>query len=119
MLSARWRPSAEALLHLAIVRGVGAGAVLHTHSVWSTSFRARMPRRAESPSKDMKCSRVGRRPNAQASRVAADSRKLSGYGRTERPGFENSTDESQFHGFLLKEHGLYTWVGLAGSQTPC
>src|SRR6266568_6959470 len=30
------RPSAEALLHLAIVRGVGAGAVLHTHSVWST-----------------------------------------------------------------------------------
>src|SRR5258707_6680456 len=30
------RPSAEAVLHLAIVRGVGAGAVLHTHSVWST-----------------------------------------------------------------------------------
>src|SRR5262249_14953838 len=30
------RPSAEAALHLAIVRGVGAGAVLHTHSVWST-----------------------------------------------------------------------------------
>ncbi len=29
-------PSAEALLHVAIVRGVGAGAVLHTHSVWST-----------------------------------------------------------------------------------
>src|SRR5215472_17242441 len=30
------RPSAEALLHLAIVRAVRAGAVLHTHSVWST-----------------------------------------------------------------------------------
>ena len=30
------RPSAEALLHLTIVRGLGAGAVLHTHSVWST-----------------------------------------------------------------------------------
>src|SRR5712692_8261722 len=30
------RPSAEALLHVAISRGVGAGAVLHTHSVWST-----------------------------------------------------------------------------------
>src|SRR6266700_7844733 len=30
------RPSAEALLHLAIVRGVRAGAVLHTHSVWGT-----------------------------------------------------------------------------------
>lgn len=30
------RPSAETLLHLAIVRQTGAGAVLHTHSVWST-----------------------------------------------------------------------------------
>ena len=29
------RPSAETLLHLAVVRLRGAGAVLHTHSVWS------------------------------------------------------------------------------------
>ena len=30
------RPSAEARLHLEIVRARGAGAVLHTHSIWST-----------------------------------------------------------------------------------
>src|SRR5262245_66047048 len=30
------KPSAETLLHLAIVQNLGAGAVLHTHSVWST-----------------------------------------------------------------------------------
>src|SRR5262245_25318805 len=30
------KPSAETLLHVAIVRTVSAGAVLHTHSVWST-----------------------------------------------------------------------------------
>jgi methylthioribulose-1-phosphate dehydratase len=30
------RPSAEASLHLAIARARGAGAVLHTHSIWST-----------------------------------------------------------------------------------
>ena len=30
------KPSAETLLHLEIVRARGAGAVLHTHSVWST-----------------------------------------------------------------------------------
>ena len=30
------RPSAETLLHLEIIRRRGAGAVLHTHSVWST-----------------------------------------------------------------------------------
>ena len=30
------RPSAEARLHLAVARLKGAGAVLHTHSVWSS-----------------------------------------------------------------------------------
>ena len=30
------RPSAETLLHVAVARTRGAGAVLHTHSVWST-----------------------------------------------------------------------------------
>src|SRR6187549_1802532 len=30
------KPSAETLLHLELVRQRGAGAVLHTHSVWST-----------------------------------------------------------------------------------
>src|SRR5215472_2242007 len=30
------RPSAEALLHFAIIDTLNAGAVLHTHSVWST-----------------------------------------------------------------------------------
>jgi len=30
------RPSAEALLHATVARTTGAGAVLHTHSVWST-----------------------------------------------------------------------------------
>ena len=30
------RPSAEARLHVAIARARGAGAVLHTHSIWST-----------------------------------------------------------------------------------
>jgi methylthioribulose-1-phosphate dehydratase len=30
------RPSAETLLHLTIARARGAGAVMHTHSVWNT-----------------------------------------------------------------------------------
>src|SRR6202008_597020 len=35
VLEGAGRPSAETLLHLAVVRLRGAGAVLHTHSVWS------------------------------------------------------------------------------------
>src|SRR4051812_9981093 len=30
------KPSAETLLHVAVVRATGAESVLHTHSVWST-----------------------------------------------------------------------------------
>ena len=35
------RVSAEALLHVEIVRARGAGAVLHTHSIWSTLLSGR------------------------------------------------------------------------------
>ena len=40
------RASAEALLHLEIVRVRGAGAVLHTHSIWSTLLSERFRGRA-------------------------------------------------------------------------
>jgi methylthioribulose-1-phosphate dehydratase len=36
VVSGKAQPSAETLLHVEIVRARGAGAVLHTHSVWST-----------------------------------------------------------------------------------
>ena len=39
--STRPRVSAEALLHLEIVRARGAGAVLHTHSIWATLLSER------------------------------------------------------------------------------
>ena len=35
-LEAEARPSEETVVHLAVVRERGAGAVLHTHSVWNT-----------------------------------------------------------------------------------
>jgi len=104
------RPSAEALLHLAIVRGVDADAVLHTHSVWSTVL--------------------------SGSHAAQGGIALEGYEmlkglegvRTHKhrewlPILENSQDMIELgehvsktlrenpgiHGFLLREHGLYTW----------
>jgi methylthioribulose-1-phosphate dehydratase len=104
------RPSAEALLHIAIVRGVGAGAVLHTHSVWSTVLSG---------------------SHASQGGVALEGyemlKGLEGV-RTHKhrewlPILENSQDMVELgdrvsktlqaspgiHGFLLKEHGLYTW----------
>ena len=104
------RPSAEALLHLAIARGVNAGAVLHTHSVWSTVLSG---------------------SHASQGGIALEGYEmLKGLAdvRTHKhrewlPILENSQDMVELadhvsktlseipgiHGFLLKEHGLYTW----------
>jgi methylthioribulose-1-phosphate dehydratase len=107
-------PSAEALLHVAIVNGVGAGAVLHTHSVWSTVLSG---------------------SHASQGGIALEGfemlKGLEGVQthkhREWLPILENSQDMAELgarvakilqaspgiHGFLLKEHGLYTWgVGL-------
>ncbi|HKW31479.1 MAG TPA: methylthioribulose 1-phosphate dehydratase [Candidatus Acidoferrum sp.] len=104
------RPSAEALLHLAIVRSVNASAVLHTHSVWSTVLSG---------------------THARHGGIALEGyemlKGLAGVAthkhREWLPILENSQDMVQLadrvsrtveqapgiHGFLLQEHGLYTW----------
>ena len=104
------RPSAEALLHLAIVRSVDAGAVLHTHSVWSTVLSG---------------------THARHGGIALEGyemlKGLAGVTthkhREWLPILENSQDMVELadrvsrtleqkpgiHGFLLQEHGLYTW----------
>ena len=104
------RPSAEALLHLAIVRGLRAGAVLHTHSV---------------------CSTVLSGTHARHGGIALEGYEmLKGLAGVEThkhrewlPILENSQDMVELanrvscaleetpglHGFLLQEHGLYTW----------
>ena len=104
-------PSAETALHLAIARVRGAGAVLHTHSVWSTIL---------SDSVD----------------AAAGGLRIEGYEmlkglngiRTHEhrewlPVVENTQDwtaaaprieaklreHPEAHGILIRRHGLYTW----------
>jgi len=104
------RPSAETLLHCVIARERGAGAVLHTHSVWSTILS------------DV--------------HAAVGAVTISGYEmekgfagvRTHEhreivPILENDQDmtrlaarvsdvlrdRSDAHALLLRQHGLYTW----------
>jgi methylthioribulose-1-phosphate dehydratase len=110
VVSGSGRPSAEALLHVAIVRGLGAGAVLHTHSVWSTFLSGKHA--------------------AQGGLAIEGYEMLKGLEgvRTHQhrewlPILENSQDMDELsgrvattlrqnpgvHGFLLREHGLYTW----------
>jgi methylthioribulose-1-phosphate dehydratase len=41
VIAGEGRPSDEAPLHLALVRALGAGAVVHTHGLWSTVLSSR------------------------------------------------------------------------------
>lgn len=104
------KPSAEALLHVTVARELNAGAVLHTHSVWSTVLSGL--RAAEGgvalEGYEMLKGLEGVRThkhrewlpileNSQDMRGLAE--KVSATLR-ETPGI---------HGFLLRGHGLYTW----------
>jgi methylthioribulose-1-phosphate dehydratase len=104
------RPSAEARLHLEIVRVRGAGAVLHTHSLWSTLLSDR---------------------HAAAGGLAIEGyemlKGLEGVATHEHrewiPILETDQDMVRLagrvrdtldrhpacHALLLRRHGLYTW----------
>ena len=107
---ARGRPSAEARLHVEIVRTLDAGAVLHTHSIWSTLLSDR---------------------HADRHGVAIEGyemlKGLAGVTTHEHrewiPILDNDQDMIRLavrvrdvlqskpmpHAFLLRRHGMYTW----------
>jgi methylthioribulose-1-phosphate dehydratase len=104
------KPSAETLLHINVVLQRGAGSVLHTHSVWST---------------------VLSNVHAAAGGILIEGfemlKGLEGVKSHQHgewlPIVENSQDMRALaetvskilalypdaHGFLLRQHGLYTW----------
>jgi len=104
------RPSAEAAIHFAVIRVRSAGAVLHTHSVWSTVL-SEAHRRAGSVSisgYEMLKGLDGVRTHEHTEHLpilenSQDMRELS-----IRVG-ELLKSQAQIHGFLLRGHGLYTW----------
>ena len=104
------RPSAEALLHLAVARVHGAGAILHTHSVWSTLLS------------ELHAAEGGLAISGYEMLKGLEGVKTHEH-REWLPILENSQDipslaarieavlrsHSDSHGFLLRAHGLYTW----------
>src|SRR6058998_2351502 len=104
------RPSAETLLHLAIVRTQGAGAVLHTHSVWSTILSDyhighggffiegyEMLKGLEGIKTHEHREWVPILENSQdMEALAAEARRMI-------------EENPEIHGFLIRRHGMYTW----------
>jgi len=103
------RPSAETHLHLMVVKARDAGAVLHTHSVWTTVLtNATEAREISIRGYEMLKGLAGVQTHEHEERVpivenAQDMPKLAREVEgilAERPGA---------HAFLLRRHGLYTW----------
>jgi methylthioribulose-1-phosphate dehydratase len=104
------KPSAETGLHLAIVRTRGAGAVLHTHSLWGTLLSDAFSAEEAVPLEGFEMLKGLRGIQTHEHREVL-------------PIFENSQDIAQLaqqvqarlesdpsvHGFLIRRHGLYTW----------
>lgn len=108
------KPSAETLLHTLLARRPGVGAVLHTHSVWSTILSDlyhveggfaiegyEMLKGLDGVTTHEHCEWVTVVENTQD--IADLARRLSP--RAVDPA---GADALQ-HGFLIRRHGMYTW----------
>lgn len=104
------RPSAETLLHIAVVNSTGAASVLHTHSVWSTVLSDvhagdggffiegyEMLKGLEGVETHQHREWIPILENTQDMKaLAAEATVLL----REKP---------DVHGILIRQHGLYTW----------
>ena len=102
-------PSAEAALHLAIVRARGAGAVLHTHSVWSTILSdAGTDGSLVIDGYEMLKGLDGVRTHEHEERLPIVENTQDWAGAV--PRVEAALrDHPTAHGFLIRRHGLYAW----------
>jgi methylthioribulose-1-phosphate dehydratase len=104
------KPSDESALHLMTVKERGAGAVLHTHSIWNTTLS------------DLHAAKGGLAIEGYEMLKGLHGVKTHQH-REWLPIIENSQDmlslaarvsdtlskHTEAHGFLLRGHGLYTW----------
>ena len=104
------RPSAETLLHLAIIRSTQAGAVLHTHSVWSTILSELHARDAGFTIEGLEMLKglegISSHQHREWLPILENSQNM--------PELANTVESvlkahPRSHGFLLRAHGLYTW----------
>jgi methylthioribulose-1-phosphate dehydratase len=109
-LEAEARPSDETVVHLAVVRERGAGAVLHTHSVWGTLL-------SEAAGDAGGLALSGYEMLKGFSGVTTHEHdewlpildNTQDYDRMTRDVKAALAQNPRAHGLLLRGHGLYTW----------
>jgi len=102
-------PSAEATVHLAIVRARGAGAVLHTHSIWSTILSdAATDGSLMIEGYEMLKGLDGVRTHEHRERLPVIENRQD-WARAVPQVEVVLRENPEAHGFLIRRHGLYTW----------
>jgi methylthioribulose-1-phosphate dehydratase len=104
------RPSDETRIHLTLVRERGAGAVLHTHSVWNTllSRAAVLEGGLSLEGYEMLKGLADVRTHVHREWVPVVA-NAQDYDLLSREVREALRRHPQAHGLLLSGHGLYTW----------
>jgi methylthioribulose-1-phosphate dehydratase len=104
------RPSAETLLHLAVVKLTGAGAVLHTHSVWSNIlsdvYMSEGGIHIEGYEMLKGLDGITTHEHREWLPIIENSQQIEALARSVE---ERLNQRPRSHGFLLRRHGLYTW----------
>ena len=103
-------PSAEALLHTLLVRVRGAGAVLHTHSVWSTILSDRHFEQdgVAIAGFELLKALAGVRTHEHREWIPILDNDQD-IARLSHTAEARLAAEPGAHAFLLRRHGLYTW----------
>lgn len=106
----RQKPSDESLLHVRIVQERGAGAVLHTHSIWNTIFSDLHAGdggvRIEGYEMLKGLAGVRSHEHAEWLPIVDNSQDMPALADTIS---RTLREHKSAHGFLIRRHGLYTW----------
>ena len=104
------KPSAETLLHLAVACAANAGAVLHTHSVWSTVLSDYHAGASGFFIEDYEMlkglSGVRTHEHREWMPILENSQDLA---LLSKQATTLMSEQPAAHGFLIRRHGLYTW----------
>lgn len=104
------KPSDESLLHVRIVKERGAGAVVHTHSIWNTIFSDVYADeggvRIEGYEMLKGLSGVRTHEHSEWLPIVDNSQDMPALADTIS---KTLSEHKSAHGFLIKRHGLYAW----------
>lgn len=104
------KPSDESLLHVAVIKARGAGAVIHSHSVWATilsDLHAADDGLAVEGYEMLKgLHGVNTHLHREWLPILDNSQDMPALADTIK---EVLAKEPEVHAFLLRRHGLYTW----------